>query len=340
MHINKYDGIIDSLLERTARGEFAYRLPDFRSLAAEYHVSKRTLGKAMARLKEAGYVLPGPRGTLLNPSRRPRPRLRRVVLLTETPDSVSGKILVRFLKEMAEAAGNTFCCESPDCITTPFADGYIFYGSVFDPELTERFRQEGVAFVSVNMLPEDCPTSWVDLSSRNAIFACLNRMIALNKKRIAFYHPLGNSNASLGNWKMVYQDFAAERRDFLLKDSGLDIFIPSHSNDGAEFVDFLLKQEKFPQVIMQINRHDELQQALLARNLVPGKDVMMLCLEVSEKDQRNWAETTYLLLTRRMRNPYAPPQHIRVPMVNRFEEISFDNPEFWEEKWISQPPRE
>ena len=333
MRINKYDDITDSLLERIARGEFASRLPGFRQLAAEYQVSKRTLGKAMLRLKEAGYILPGPRGTRPNPERRPRARTHRIVLLAETSGGTSGKTLVRFLKELAEAAGNTFCCESPDSVTTPLADGYIFYGSVFDPELTERFRREGVAFVSVNMLPDDCPISWVDLTSRNAIFACLNRMIARNKKRIAFYHPLGSSTASLGNWQMVYRDFAAERREFLLKDSGLDIFIPRHSNDGAEFVDFLLKQEKFPQVIMQINWHDELHQALLARGLVPGRDVMMLCLEVGEKDNRNWAETTWQLLVRRMRDPYAPPRHIRVPLENSFEEITFDNPELQEEKW-------
>lgn len=331
MRSNKYDAIADSLLERIARGEFASRLPDFRRLAAEYRVSKRTLGKATARLKEAGYILPGPRGTRPNPERRPRARTHRIVLLSENSVGPSGMGLAHALEGLARAAGNAFSRETPGNITTPLADGYIFYGNVFEPELAERFRREGVAFVSVNMLPDDCPISWVDLTTRNAVFSCLNRMIALKKKRIAFYHPLGSTAASLGNWQMVYQDFAAERKEFLLKDSGLDIFIPRHSNDGTEFVDFLLKQEKFPQVIMQINWHDELYHALLARGLAPGKDFMMLCLRVSREDCRNWAEATWRLLTRRMRNPYAPPEHIRVPVVNSFEEITFDDPETVEE---------
>jgi DNA-binding GntR family transcriptional regulator len=89
MQQNKYNLIADDLEQRIANGEFTHRLPPTRQLAQEYQVSKRTFDKAAKRLKTAGFILPGARGTLINQERLPRKRLNVIALVFEKTSNTS-----------------------------------------------------------------------------------------------------------------------------------------------------------------------------------------------------------------------------------------------------------
>lgn len=313
---NKYDFIADALLERIAAGEITGRLPSVRALSAHYQVSSRTLAKALKRLAEAGYVLPGPHGTLLNPERRPRPRTGRVVLLTQEP----GMAVSQFddFRELAERSSVKLSVCALNDFAEPYADGYIFWGCAYDRKVVERMVRDGVPAVSVNALADNALLSYVDLSYREAFFQALNRLIGKGVRRVAFFHPMSSSSMGLANWKVLYREFVAECRDFQLKQPELDAYLPTHCNNALEFVDHLLRQKRQVEVIMQLNWHAELYDALLARGLRPGRDVRLMSLPIGVRQIRQWYAAAWELLLERRRDPYAPPRQGLIPVGSRF----------------------
>lgn len=323
MQPDKYNFIADDLEQRIANGEFTYRLPPTRQLVQEYQVSKRTFDKAAKRLKTAGFILPGARGTLINQERLPRKRLNVIAIVFEKTSigiAKSGN-LITTLQQLTAACNYTLQMITLDEVKKISADGFIFFGC-YDHKLAEYLYKNGIAAVSFNMQADNSPMSYVDLSYSYALIRSINRLIGKGITRIAFYHPMSQSPESFANWKKLYAEFIQERQAFMLKLPELDFFIPHRGNSGLEFVDFLRRQKNFPQVILQLNWHSELFEALQERNIVPGKECHLMSLVISKKISQNWTTAVWNLLQERMHNAYAPPTHKRLPVKGEFIECT------------------
>ena len=323
MQSDKYNLIADDLEQRIANGEFTHRLPPTRQLVQEYQVSKRTFDKAMKRLKAAGFIQPGARGTLLNPERRPRKRLNVAAIVFENSSFITDKSnsLLAALQQAAEECNYKLQTIVLEEVKNVQADGFIFFGC-YDHKLAEYLYKNGIAAVSFNMQADNSPLSYADLSYSDALIRSINRLISNGITRIAFYHPMSQSLESFANWKKIYAEFVQERQAFMLKLPELDFFIPRRGNSGLEFVDFLRRQKNFPQVILQLNWHMELFEALQFRNIVPGKDCRLMTLLISQQIACSWAEAVWQLLLERMRNAYAPPVQKRMPVKGEFFDCS------------------
>jgi DNA-binding LacI/PurR family transcriptional regulator len=323
MQQNKYNLIADDLEQRIANGEFTHRLPPTRQLAQEYQVSKRTFDKAAKRLKTAGFILPGARGTLINQEHLPRKRLNVIALVFEKTSNTSAKSgnLITTLQQLTAACNYTLQMITLDKVKNFPADGFIFFGC-YDHKLAEYLHKNGIAAVSFNMQADNSPMSYVDLSYSDALIRSINRLTGKGITRIAFYHPMSQSPESFANWKKLYAEFIQERQAFMLKLPELDFFIPHRGNSGLEFVDFLRRQKNFPQVILQLNWHSELFEALQERNIVPGKECSLMSLVICKKIMQNWTTAVWNLLQERMHNAYAPPTHKRLPVKGEFIECT------------------
>lgn len=316
---DKYNLIADHLEQRIANGEFEHRLPPCRQLVLEYSVSKRTLGKALKRIKTAGFILPGARGTYLNPERRPRKRVNTIAVICEKKviKNQNCEYSLQLMRDLAESAGfNLQTLESSEAENFP-ADGFIFF-DYYNYKLAERLYRNGFAAVSLNSQASNSPLSYVDLSYSEALIRAINALIRKGITRIAFYHPMSNSADSFANWKKLYTEFIQERRAFMLNLPELDFFIPHFSNNGLDFIDFLRRQKTFPQVILQLNWHSELESALLDRNIIPGTDCTLMSLLINKPIIERWVKSAWELLIERMRNAYAPPIYKNLPVENDF----------------------
>ena len=324
MQPDKYNSIADHLEQRIVNGEFTHRLPPSRQLTSEYAVSKRTFDKAMKRLKEAGFILPGARGTLLNPDRRPRKRSFVIAAVCDKTFSAvaSSNYLLNILQQKAAAAGFAMQTITISEVKDFQADGFVFFGC-YDHQLTEELHQKGIAAVSLNMQADDSFLSYTDLSYSDALIRSINALTSRGVNRIAFYHPLSKSSEGIANWKKLYTEFVSERKAFMLKLPELDFFVPHSYNNGQEFVDFLCRQKAFPQVILQLNWHSELYEALTARNIIPGQDCRLMSLFITREITQRWADSAWELLVKRIHNAYAEPDKWLLPLKGEFVECNF-----------------
>ena len=324
MQQNKYNLIADDLEQRIANGEFTHRLPPTRQLAQEYQVSKRTFDKAAKRLKTAGFILPGARGTLINKERLPRKRLNVIALVFEKTSNTSVKSgnLITTLQQLTAACNYTLQMITLDKVKNFPADGFIFFGC-YDHKLAEYLHKNGIAAVSFNMQADNSPMSYVDLSYSDALIRSINRLTSRGFNRIAFYHPLSKSSEGIANWKKLYTEFVLERKAFMLKLPELDFFVPHSYNNGQEFVDFLCRQKAFPQVILQLNWHSELYEALTARHIIPGQDCRLMSLFITREITQHWADSAWELLVKRIHNAYAKTDKWLLPLKGEFVECNF-----------------
>ncbi len=318
MIVYKYHDIVEDLKHRIAIGRYDDGFPSVRALSMEYQVSSRTVGKAFRILRQLGAIRTRRSGTRINLAHQPRTRTRIVVLLSSaslmrlSADRFSGALL-----QQVKAAGCTPLALSPPgpesesrrkFLDDNSVDGYIFLG-MFDRELAREMQRRGIPFIGANRMPGSYRLNWVDWDHRAEFNATVAHLVAAGYRRLALFHYL--FPGMLEHWRLIYNDFLAESREFQLRNPDLELFVPEHLWDCDEFIDFQLRQSHLPQVVIRIGETvDDLVCAMERRGLRPGRDWRILLARFAAGSDEIWANTLWNLFLRVLRNPFAPPRQI------------------------------
>ena len=202
----KHEDISRELAEELARHVYTDQFPPVRELAARYHVSTRTMNKALKPLVKQGLIIPdGPRGCRVAPRNAVRSRKGMVSIFAgigkivpdEDPliapllDFIRADNCTPLLTDMPR----TEMIRDTEFWRSTYMDGYIFVYSSFNIQLARLLRGEGIPFVAANRLPESYGGQWVDFDHYPAMLEMTRILLRQGSRRIALLDKPSFSNS-------------------------------------------------------------------------------------------------------------------------------------------------
>ncbi len=327
---SKHEAITEELRTRIATGDYAAGFPSVRSLANDYGVSSRTIGKCFKTLAATQAIITGPGGTMVNQQRRARGKTNVVGVVSCNPGYLQQMppLWQRLLELMRRDGYSPMVMNSPDeqlasnrkfWIDNP-VDGYIFIFGSFNHNFVQQLRDDGIPFVVANRMPGRFGVNSVDWDHRRDFAAVVEKLVAAGYRRIAFFHYLYHGMDE--HHRLIMDDFIAEKHEFQLRDPELDSFVPENPFDPAEYADFLVSLKEFPEVILKIGEHGyDLVEALEKHGKIAGRDYRLLLgqLDKSNSDAKI-ADSLWKRFRFIARQPYAKPRAIKIKrrMAYRF----------------------
>ena len=216
----KHEEISRILTEEITGKLYPDRFPPVRDLSARYHVSTRTMTKALKPLIKQGLIIPdGPRGCRVAPAEHQRIRTGFVGIfagigkIVPMQDPLLAPLLELVKRDnytpLLTDVPKTEIIRDPDFWRSSYLDGYIFVYSSFNLQLANLLKSEGIAFVAANRLPEDYGSHWADFDHYPAICELFGQLRSDGSRKIALLDKPSFSNSiaySTAIWQRV-QDY-------------------------------------------------------------------------------------------------------------------------------------
>lgn len=212
----KHPAITEDLRRKILSGSFGEKLPPLRTLMRKYHVSMQTISKAVKPLSGMGLIVPGPRGSVIVPAQKKRPRSFAIgVLWMNGPnyDEDARRIAMELQDYWAKKSYNVVFLNlhnpnlrnNPDFWRTLPVDGLLFAYGTLSAELAQAVHNAGIPAL-VPHFAENMPVHVMEYDTFPAVEHVVNMLRERGFRRIAlqFNSELaGYQNVADARWDEI-----------------------------------------------------------------------------------------------------------------------------------------
>ena len=218
----KYTQLCVELEERLLDGSYSGKLPGVHRLAAEFHTSPVTMGKALKLLERRGYIaILDRRGAFVTLRNQGRPCRKLICLVNSLghpgpEDTMYRTTLATVQKSgyqlLVLGAGSLEILRNEDFLTAINVDGYVFSNSVLDIQIARNLQLNGIPFVSVNQINEPSTVNLVEFDHVDGRRKLYQYLYDLGHRHIAEIIPANRLDFWRKKLHEIYRTFMEEHQ--------------------------------------------------------------------------------------------------------------------------------
>ena len=224
LQLTKHPEITYELLARIKSHRYGRRLPSVRELSSEFHVSSRTMQKALTKLISGNWLNPeGRRGNQINYDKSVHQKSGVICVFTNQCTIQNDPLIGEFQRLIETSGYKVMLVDLPDLeqmrqydvVSRMPVDGFIFLYSTSRYQLCETLTLAEIPFVCCNRLPDGFPGAWCDFDYLPVYRKLVNAVFDSGFHCVAI-HDLprfsGRSDGLIKIWKVLMEERNVPRR--------------------------------------------------------------------------------------------------------------------------------